>query len=163
MTPGQALVDTGAEHGVVGPAAYRVIVGKLPESGLKPRPVLNPGIRATGVGGASDVQGASEIPVGLDGCSGLLTIHVLDDASPEVPLPLPVGFCDRLGRILDMNTKKVFWKIMNNASSVERVLTGHLANDILEFRANGSKNPHEQAAKAHCRKGGKLDPSVKRN
>ena len=150
MTPGQALIDTGAQHGVVGPDAYRVIVGELSEYGLKPRPVPNPGIRATGVGGASDFQGSYEIPVGLDGCSGLLTIHVLDDASPEVPLLLPVDFCERLGMVLDQYTK-AFWKIVNKHSIVVRLPTGHLAIDLFEFPANGWNNPHAQIAKVHCR------------
>ena len=146
VTPGQALIDTGAQHGVVGPDAYRVIVGKLSEYGLKPRSVPNPGIRATGIGGASDFQGSYEIPAGLGGCSGLLTVHVLDDSCPDVPLLLPVDFCERLGMVLDLNTKKAFWKTINKHSTVARLPTGHLAIDLFEFPANGWENPHESSS-----------------
>ena len=50
VTPGWALVDTGAQHGVLGPQAYQQIFERLVLHGLKPRIIDTLQLTASGVG-----------------------------------------------------------------------------------------------------------------
>ena len=77
VTPGYALVDTGAQHGVLGPEAFKAVESSLAVFGLKPRIIPTLQLTATGVGGSTEFIKSAEIPVALKGVSGILTIHVV--------------------------------------------------------------------------------------
>ena len=51
VTPGFGLVDTGAQHGVVGLKAYEEHTKALKVHGLKPREVETLKLQAAGIGG----------------------------------------------------------------------------------------------------------------
>lgn len=86
---GFALIDTGAQHGVLGPLSYKRICDFLARFGLKPRVIPTLKMNAVGIGGSSAFQTSAEIPVAIAGVSGTLTIHVVPQ---EIPLLIPVGF-----------------------------------------------------------------------
>ena len=78
ISPGYGLVDTGAQHGVLGPRCYQSICDTLAEHGLKPRILDTLKMTASGIGGSTRFIKSAEIPVGIGGVSGTLTIHVVD-------------------------------------------------------------------------------------
>ena len=84
--PGRALVDTGAQHGVCGAGACAQIEQCLAMVRLKPRVVPTLQITARGVGGPTTFRKSAEIPLGIAGISGILTVHTVDI---EIPLLLP--------------------------------------------------------------------------
>ena len=71
VTPGHAVVDTGAQHGICGERQWARVVEQLAVRGLKPRPVPKLEMDAVGVGGKTKFLAAFEIPVGIGGRSGL--------------------------------------------------------------------------------------------
>ena len=79
----------------------------LAEFGMKTRMVPALNMNAVGVGGSTHFQRSAEIPVGIAGCGGTLTIHVV---SQEIPLLLPVPFLDKLGMVLDLPNRQITWK-----------------------------------------------------
>jgi len=144
VAPGYGLLDTGAQHGVLGPDSYEGICTVLAEYGVKPRIVPTLKMNAVGIGGSSNFTKSAEIPVGIAGTSGTLTIHVLPQ---PIPLLLPVGFLKNLGMILDLNEMTASWKTLGmRTSDVSEVGAGpHLAINIFEFPKTGWKNPHESS------------------
>jgi len=162
VAPGFALVDTGAQHGVLGPEAYKQVVDRLAVHGLKPRIINTLQLIASGVGGTTKFIRSAEIPVGLQGSSGILTIHVIDQ---EIPLLLPVGFCRGLGMIMDTTQMQIHWKAINKTSELHELGTGsHLAIEIFEFPKTGWKCPHSQnnQAKTVVGSGHNLDRKITR-
>ena len=96
ISPRYALVDTRAQHGVLGPYAYAQIIDKLAVHGLKPRIIDTLQLNASGVGGTTKFTMSAEIPIGIKGVSGTLTIHLVNS---EIPLLVPVSFCKQLGMV----------------------------------------------------------------
>ena len=160
VTPGYALVDTGAQHGVLGPHAFKQVCEVLAVHGLKPRIIDTLQLTATGVGGSTKFIQSAEIPVGIKGVSGILTIHMVQQ---EIPLLLPVSFCKQLGMVLDMPEMSIYWKAINRQSDVTEVGTSeHLAIEIFEFGKTGWKNPHSYP-KAIVGKGHSLNKNIPRS
>ena len=89
MTPGYGLVDTGAQHGVIGSREYAALCKCLAERGLKPRMLPTFAAKAVGVGGCTEFLQSAEIPIGIRGVSGVVTMHVVES---ELPFLLPMGF-----------------------------------------------------------------------
>ena len=65
VTPGYALIDTGAQHGVIGSKEYEGLCERLAEVGLKPRQLPTFMAKAVGVGGSTEFLLTVEIPVGI--------------------------------------------------------------------------------------------------
>ena len=112
MDPFQALVDTGAQRGVVGKEQYDRIVTFLAKSGLKPRIVPTEAGVAQGVGGESKFLLTCEIPTAVAGNCGFLKVSVLQE---PLPLLLPVSFSKNLGMVLDMPKGIITWRNLANA------------------------------------------------
>jgi len=141
VCPGYALIDTGAQHGVMGPQTYDQICEVLARSGLQPRIVPTLELQAAGVGGVTKFRRSAEIPVAIKGFCGIITGHVIDQ---NVPFLLPVEFCKKLGMILNMPDQQVHWKYINRISDVTELdQSGHLAIEIFEFPKDGWKCPHQ--------------------
>jgi hypothetical protein len=143
IAPGFALVDTGAQHGVLGPTSYKQVEDRLSVHGLKPRIVETLQLLAAGVGGSTKFILSAEIPIALQGTCGVLTIHVVEQ---ELPLLLPVGFCRGLGMILNTPKMQIYWENIKKTSELHDVGNGeHFAIEIFEFPKTGWKCPHEQS------------------
>ena len=120
VTPGFALIDTGAQHGVIGKQNFQNLCDRLAKQNLRPRLVESSITGATGIGGDTNFLGTYtgiggdtnflgtyEIPVGVAGCSGVLTLSVTEKNLPPL---LPVGFTKRLGMVLDQSENLATWK-----------------------------------------------------
>ena len=107
LTTTHGLVDTGAQHGVIGQEQYECIVAFLRTHGLKPRSLPTQRGGATGVGGESQFILTSEVPTAIKGVCGTVRLNVL---SEPVPFLLPVSFSEHLGMILNMPEKSIYWK-----------------------------------------------------
>ena len=140
VTPGFALIDTGAQHGVIGKENFRKLCERLAKQNLRPREVSSSITGATGIGGDTSFLGTYEIPVGVAGCSGVLTLSVTEKNLPPL---LPVGFTKRLGMVLDQSENLATWKALRGKTSeILDLDSGHIAMDILEYGPNGWSNPH---------------------
>ena len=69
VTPGFGLLDTGAQHGVIGSSDYDHLCQRLASQGLKPRPLLTLKANAIGVGGITTFITSAEKPIGIQRCS----------------------------------------------------------------------------------------------
>ena len=78
VTPGYALVDTGAQRGVIGAKSCAAIEDGLAARGMKPRVIETLRLQAAGVGGATSFKMSAEVPVAIGGISGIITVHVVD-------------------------------------------------------------------------------------
>ena len=65
VTPGYALVDTGAQHGVVGAKSYAAIEDGLAARGMNPRVIETLRLQAAGVGGTTSFKMSAEVPVAI--------------------------------------------------------------------------------------------------
>ena len=76
------MLDTGAQHGVVGQAHLVKMEEELARHGLKVRrvPMMLKG--ASGIGGSTEFTEAVEVPIGLGGVSGTVTLNVVADNAP---------------------------------------------------------------------------------
>ena len=123
ITRGRAVVDTGAQHAVVGSERFAEIEEELAAYNLTPRVVPTLNMKALGVGGSTSFIKSAEIPIGIGGVSGLVTIHVLPS---DVPLLLPVEFC-----------RKMQCQLFDEGAG------GHFSINIFEFPAEGWRKPYE--------------------
>ena len=138
ISPEYGLLDTGAQHAVVGEPTYQRILHVLAHFGLKPRVVPTLSILAQGVGGSSKFLHSSELPLAIRGVCGTLTCHCIKE---NIPLLLPVDLCKKLGMILNMPDLLVIWKNIKKTSKIFEVgAGGHLAVPIFEFPVSGWEN-----------------------
>ena len=142
MTHG--LVDTGAQHGVIGLPQHEGIVAFLKTHGLQPRilPLTQGG--ATGVGGDSQFILTAEYPMAIQGVCGTVKLNVLKQ---PIPFLLPVSFSKNLGMVLDMPEERITWKYIDRQQDYISMPSGHIAVECFEFPPGGWKNPHESAHK----------------
>ena len=140
LAPQQALLDTGAQHGVVGKPQYDRIVQYLAKYGLKPRLLPTRPGGAQGVGGASEFVLTADLPIAIQGNCGTLTVNVVAE---NIPLLLPVSFSKNLGMNLLMPKQMVHWEYLDCHQPYEEQPSGHLAIDIFEFPKTGWKSPHD--------------------
>ena len=137
-----ALLDTGAQHAVVGPTAWDRIVRTLARHGLKPRKMPTLKMQAVGVGGTTDFLWTQEIPVTIGGISGTLACRGIES---NILLLLPVDLCWNLGMILNMPERVVSWKYISRKSVLHQVGGGkHLAASVFEIPPEGWDNPYER-------------------
>jgi hypothetical protein len=134
------LVDTGAQHGVIGQDQYERVVTYLSTFGLKPRVMPTQRGGASGVGGESQFILTAEVPTAIQGVCGTVKLNVL---SEPIPFLLPVSFSEHLGMVLNMPDKSIQWKYIDKTQSYTRMPTGHIAVDCFEFPEDGWQNPHE--------------------
>ena len=144
LSTNHGLVDTGAQHGVIGQEQYERVVSFLSTFGLKPRVMPTQRGGASGVGGESQFILTAEVPTAIQGVCGTVKLNVL---SEPIPFLLPVSFSEHLGMVLNMPDKSIQWKYINKTQSYTRMPTGHIAVDCFEFPDDGWKNPHEFDAK----------------
>ena len=135
-------MGTGAQHGVVGKPAYDKLVRELSKHGLKPRQISTLKLEAAGVGGTAKFMLSAEVPVAIAGVSGILTVHVVNQ---DIPVLLPIGFCQSLGMILDLNKHHIQWTTIGKTSSLHTSHDApHMSINILEFPPTGWVNPYQE-------------------
>ena len=159
VTPGFALIDTGAQHGVIGKPDYQTLCERLAVQGLKPRILPTFNANAQGVGGTTTFVLSAELPIAIQGVNGVLPINVIDN---PLPFLLPMSFCKKLGMVLDTVENTATWKHIGKVSEVIELPSEHIAIDILEFPPGGWTNPHEQQTALLFNRDGKRNLSIKR-
>ena len=140
VSPGHAVVDTGAQHCVCGKPEYEALVKRLAKFGLKPSVIPTLALTAVGVGGDAGFILSAEVPTAIQGCSGVMTLNVLEN---PLPLLLSIEFCRKLGLVLDTEANTAHWKRLNKTSQLQELGSGHLAIDLLEFPKTGWRHPAE--------------------
>ena len=84
---------------------------------------------------------SAEIPIGIGGVSGLVTIHVLPS---DMPLLLPVEFCRKMKASMDFDSMTCTWRAIHRTSQLfDEGSGGHFSVNIFEFPADGWRNPYE--------------------
>lgn len=73
LSADQGLLDTGAQHGIIGVKALGILEAELYKHGLKPRVVPSEMTGATGIGGGTDFIRTVQVPIGFGGVSGIVT------------------------------------------------------------------------------------------
>eukprot|EP00971_Amphidinium_carterae_P190729 3784927-Amphidinium_carterae.1 len=133
MTSNLALIDTGAESGVMGSKARERLVCELAKYGLTPQRVPAARTSASGVGGKVIVEEVLQFPIGVAGHRGTLKAAVLPD--PEVPVLLPANMLLQLGAVLNLPERTIHWTRLGDGAkqSVKILPSGHMAIDILDF------------------------------
>ena len=139
------LVDTRAQHGVIGMDQYEKICEYLSEfHNLKPRLLPTTRGGATGVGGDSELVLTAEVPTAIQGISGTVKLNALEES---IPLLLPISFSKHLGMILNMPEHNFHWKHIGESQKYEEMPTGHIAVNCFEFPQGGWKHPHGHATR----------------
>ncbi|MEC8482419.1 MAG: C2HC-type zinc finger protein, partial [Pseudomonadota bacterium] len=150
MIAGFGLIDTGAQHGVIGMFDFEEFCKALARFGLKPRVIPTLELTAVGVGGSTRFVKSVEVPTGLQGICGTLTLNVVECS---MPLLIPSGFCRALGMILDTTDDTATWtKLGGKVSKVHILPSEHMAINLLEFPTGGWVNPYDN--KKNLRVGG---------
>ena len=133
VTPGFGMLPwlgADAQHGYIGLSDYNKLCERLAVQGLKPR-ALPTFQAAIGVGGAISILKSAEVPIGIQGVSGLVDLNVIDT---ELPLVLPKSFGKQLGLVWNTTDATATWEELGNRVSDVITLPGNNnAIDILEF------------------------------
>jgi len=143
VKPGFSMVDTGAQDGVCGRIAMEQIKDLLRRHGLqvvhRPAP---PNRQCIGVGGGARVIAVVDVPVALAHYPGVVTMTVLDDQpGQEVPPLLPINLLEGLGSIIDVKRRRMELTSIGRVVPLERIATGHLITDMMDFGPEGWKLP----------------------
>ena len=140
VTRGFALVDTGAQHGVIGPKQREPLKKRLSAQGLKPKRLETFKLKAFGLGGEPQFLESAEVPLGIAKTSAVMHVHVLDQ---DLPLLLPFDFSKKLGMVSDAPQQTITWTRLGGRTSDVNELSGsgRLAKDILDFPGTGWIHP----------------------
>ena len=107
VEPGTMVIDPGAQIPLVGLPQLQTLDNHLRERGLCVKWVNRNTSQTGGVGGKAKILGEVEIPIGLAGVSGIMTMKVTDQDIP----PLIAGeFLKKLKANIDYEEDKVTWK-----------------------------------------------------
>ena len=128
------LLDTGAQHGVIGKPSLERLETELGKHGLKVRRVPQVLTGASGIGGSTEFLETIEVPIGLGGVSGTVTLNVV---SQDAPLLLPQYLNKMLGMVLSLPEQKAEWTYINSKSDITTLPTHHLLIDIMEYPKKG--------------------------
>ena len=136
LQQGFALLDTGAQYGVSGTAAFKKLEQQsrkhIDEQGQPLQCTRVDGPTSTrGIGGSAKVKFCALVPCGLGyKTSGLFMMLVLDDGN--CPTLFPTGLCYQLGVVQDtIPTQPVGRKSATKRLHVE--LTGYTSLNICEL------------------------------
>ena len=146
ITPGQCLVDTGAQDGVCGSRAFEELTAVLREHGLQPVVVsLQPGNKRSGIGGGATVLKVMDAPIGLGGACGIMRVTVLKDmdGGAGIPLLLGVGLLEALAATIDVGKGTLAMPAIGRNTDLVKLPSGHLAASIVNYPDEGWEMPEE--------------------
>eukprot|EP00971_Amphidinium_carterae_P274552 5448067-Amphidinium_carterae.4 len=87
---------------------------------------------AKGIGGTSRSLGRFNVPMGLGGMCGVVTVTIVDE--PEIPLSHPVGLMQGLGSVLSLPKLLSRWTQCKAVakSDIYQMGSGHLDREALQ-------------------------------
>ena len=128
---GTALVDTAAQHGLVGIQTLQDHDHLLRNSfGLQVQWSQESGGTVRGVCGAEETTKIAYVPIGLGGKSGVLRVQVVPG---DIPFLLPAYFLSDLGAVIDMKHATIMYMNLGIKQTMKRLHTGHVSVSIVEF------------------------------
>eukprot|EP00435_Cladocopium_sp_Y103_P060316 s936_g22.t1 len=128
---GTALVDTAAQHGLVGIDTLQQHDRLLRDQfGLQVQWSEESGGSVRGVCGSEESTKIAYVPIGLCGKSGVLRVQVVPG---EIPFLLPAYFLAELGAVIDMKHDVIFYMELGVKQTMNRLSTGHVSVSIIEF------------------------------
>ena len=141
---GTALVDTAAQHGLVGIETLEAHDKLLRESfGLQVQWSNENGGTVRGVCGSEETTKIAHVPIGLGGKSGVLRVQVVPG---DIPFLLPAYFLTDLEAVIDMKHAVIMYMALGVKQVMHRLNTGHVAVSIVEF-GDGFQVPANFAGK----------------
>lgn len=135
MPDGNALVDTGAQDGVAGHAAFEMRREELRKRGLRTREVERPrGRPCAGVGGGAKVLAVEDAPVAMAGACRVVGFAVLEDAPRhEIPILLPVSLLTPIGAVIDPGKMEMDLVAVGCSAKLMATDSGHLVTSLVGF------------------------------
>ena len=130
MPSGDAIVDTGATQDLIGAAAYKALVHRLADVGLRPIPVDVPCAVPSGIGGKASVDKVVLVPISPGGCAGVLQMVVL---TADIPPLLSIGFMDYMGTIIDLPAKMIRFSSHNMTVPLTELPSGHRSIPLVDW------------------------------
>ena len=128
---GTALVDTAAQHGLVGIQTLQHHDLFLQHRfGLQVQWSHESGGTVRGVCGAEETTKIAYVPIGLGGKSGVLRVQVVPG---DIPFLLPAYFLSDLGAVIDMKHATIMYMNLGIKQNMRRLHTGHVSVSIVEF------------------------------
>ena len=139
QSDGTALVDTAAQHGLVGQCVLESHEKLLQEKfGLMVQWSNESGGTVRGVCGKEERTKVAYIPIGLGGKSGVLRVQVVPG---DIPFLLPAYFLTDLEAVIDMKSCMIMYMSLGVKQKMTRLSTGHVAVSIVEFGRHGFRVP----------------------
>ena len=130
-TPGRALVDTAAQHGLIGRETLDKLDQHLLTSfGMKVQHSGEDGGTVRGVCGAEERTPIAYIPIGIGGCSGLLRVQIVPG---PVPCLIPAYLLTDMGSVIDMVGLTLFHTTLGVTQQMHRRSAGHVEVSITEY------------------------------
>ena len=143
---GTALVDTAAQHGLVGLETLQRHDHLLQERfGIQVQWSPESGGSVRGVCGKEETTSIAYVPIGLGSCSGVLRVQVVPGT---IPFLLPAYFLTNLGAVIDMERAFILYSKIGASQNMKRLSTGHVAVSIIDFGSQGFTVPTTFAASA---------------
>ena len=128
---GIALVDTAAQHGLVGRQTLENHDRLLQqEFGVQVQWSSEAGGSVRGVCGSEETTQIAYVPIGLGGKSGVLRVQVVPG---DIPFLLPAYFLSELGAVIDMKHGTIYYMELGVKQQLNRLPTGHVSVSIIEF------------------------------
>lgn len=128
---GCALVDTAAQHGLVGECTLLKHAALLREQyQLRVQVTNESGGTVRGVCGSEQVTKVAYVPLGISGKSGVLRVQVVPG---DVPFLIPAYLLFQLGAVIDMHACLIAYTNIGAVQSMTRRSTGHVEVSICEF------------------------------
>ena len=128
---GTALVDTAAQHGLVG---YDTLVHHdrylQQHHGLQVQWSAEQGGTVRGVCGQEETTKVGYIPIGLGGRSGVLRVQIVPG---QIPILIPAYFLTQLEAVIDMKHCAIMFMKIGICLKMCRQPSGHVSINICEF------------------------------
>ena len=142
--PCHALVDTGAQEGVVGlwqMQRWMICLALLYR--LQPRFIEHPHIEAGGIGGSAKVLAVCEMPAGIGGVIGLTRWTVLEEPSLEARVPplLPIKFLKAMDCAHYPKDKLLAMRAAQVEVELDELPTEHQSALMMDFGSDGWNPP----------------------
>ena len=134
LSPSSRTMDKSASTCTRSRSIVDSLCAHLVDFGFKPREFPFSLAGAKGVGGQAAFVKSAEVPVGIQGACGVVTLHVVES---EVPFLLPMSFCKSLGIFLNTTNNTATWKTLEKVSKVVNLDTDHIAISLAEFPLGG--------------------------
>ena len=137
--PGRALIDTAAQHGLVGRETLSKMDQHLQQNfGIKVQHSTEDGGTVRGVCGVEEKTPIAYIPVGIAGYSGQLRVQIVPGS---VPCLVPAYLLTDLGSVIDMSSMRVYHTHLSCMQYMLQRSSGHVEVSLTEFGQKGFKVP----------------------